>query len=89
MMRQNYQKTEFQGGYIQFLAVILDLQWVFFNHVFYVWYRSFLPIFMLLSLFKKSELYKYGKKMKVKDKARFLGVIFLLETRFPTPYKRP
>ena len=48
-MGQKCQKTEFCGGHLGFLAAILDLQRILFNPVFYIWYGSFLPIFLLLS----------------------------------------
>ena len=50
----NMSKTEFRGGHLGFLAVILDWQWVLFNPVLYLCLWSIVPILVLLSQSERS-----------------------------------
>ena len=64
IMRQKCQ-TEFCGGHRRFLAAILDWQWGIFNPAFYAWYRSFVPILViLLSIFNRGDNLKEKQAYK-------------------------
>ena len=74
----NWQKNKFRGVHLGFLAAILDWQWGIFNPVFYSWYRSFVPILVILrSIFNQGHNLKEKQAYKKKS-GHFRSKIFPL-----------
>ena len=83
-MRQKCQKMEFWGGHLGILAAILDWQWILFNLVFYIRYRSFLPILLLLSQSARSiyQLPYFLQILKMKTGNSYLSIFPLIPNKF-------